>query len=134
MQSALIIALSLHILSSVFWAGTSFTLARTGGAGGEQLFRPQMGAAVIAVLTGGYLGHLAHAGEFGTAEQILAVGAFAALVAAGVQGVIGGRAIRSLRNGTADEAGARSRIATVQRVAAGLLAVTAVCMGAARYV
>ena len=134
MQSALIIALSFHILSSVFWAGTSFTLARTGGAGGVQLFRPQMGAAVIAVLTGGYLGHLAHAGAFGTTEQILAVGALAALVAAGIQGAIGGRAIRSLRNGTADEAAARSRIATAQRVAAALLAVTAVCMGAARYV
>jgi uncharacterized membrane protein len=134
MQIALIIALSLHILSTVFWAGTSFTLARTGGVGGEQLFRPQMGAAVIAVLTGGYLGHLVHAGAFGTAEQILAVGALAALVAAGVQGAIGGGAIRSLRTGTADEADARSRIAKAQRVAAGLLAVTAVCMGAARYV
>ncbi len=134
MQIALIIALSLHILSTVFWAGTSFTLARTGGVGGEQLFRPQMGAAVIAVLTGGYLGHLVHAGAFGTAEQILAVGALAALVAAGVQGAIGGRAIRSLRTGTADEAGVRSRIATAQRVAAALLAVTAVCMAAARYV
>ena len=134
MQIALIITLSLHILSAVFWAGTSFTLARTGGIGGEQLFRPQMGAAVVAVLTGGYLGHLVHAGAFGTAEQILAVGALAALVAAGVQGAIGGRAIRSLRTGTADEAGARSRIAKAQRIAAGLLAVTAVCMGAARYV
>jgi len=124
--------LSLHILSSVFWAGTSFTLARTGGVGGELLFRPQMGAATIAVLSGGYLGHLAHAGSFGMAEQILAVGALAALVAAGVQGAIGGRAIRSLRSET-DEAGARSRIATAQRIAAALLAVTAVCMGAARY-
>jgi uncharacterized membrane protein len=133
MQIALIIALSLHILSSVFWAGTSFTLARTDGVGGEQLFRPQMGAALIAVLSGGYLGHLAHAGSFGTAEKILAVGALAALVAAGVQGAIGGRAIRSLRTGTADEAGARSRMATAQRVAALLLALTAVCMGAARY-
>jgi uncharacterized membrane protein len=133
MQIALIIALSLHILSSVFWAGTSFTLARTGGVGGELLFRPQMGAATIAVLSGGYLGHLAHAGSFGTAEQILAVGALAALVAAGVQGAIGGRAIRSLRAGTGDEAGARSRIATAQRVAAVLLALAAVCMGAARY-
>jgi hypothetical protein len=134
MQIALIIALSLHILSSVFWAGTSFALARTGGVGGEQLFRPQMGAAVIAVLTGGYLGHLVHAGAFGATEQILAIGALAALVAAGVQGAIGGRAIRSLHSGTADETGARSRIATAQRVAAALLAVTAVCMGAARYV
>ena len=133
MQIALIITLSLHILSSVFWAGTSFTLARTGGVGGELLFRPQMGAATIAVLSGGYLGHLAHAGSFGTAEQILAVGALAALVAAGVQGAIGGRAIRSLRAGTADETGARSRIATAQRIAAVLLAMTAVCMGAARY-
>ena len=133
MQIALIITLSLHILSSVFWAGTSFTLARTGGIGGEQLFRPQLGAAVIAVLTGGYLGHLVHAGSFGTAEQILAVGALCALIAAGVQGAIGGRAIRSLRSGKADEAGARSRIALAQRIAAALLAVTADCMGAARY-
>jgi hypothetical protein len=132
MQIALIIALSLHILSSVFWAGTSFTLARTGGVGGELLFRPQMGAATIAVLSGGYLGHLAHAGSFGTAEQILAIGALAALVAAVVQGAMGGRAIRSLHSGT-DEARARSRIATAQRIAAALLAVTAVCMGAARY-
>jgi hypothetical protein len=124
MQIGLIIALSLHVLSSVFWAGTSFTLARTGGAGGEQLFGPQMGAATIAVLTGAYLGHLAHAGAFGTAERILA---------AGVQVVVGGRAIRSLRKRTTDEPRARSRIATAQRVAAALLAITAVCMGAARY-
>lgn len=134
MQTTLIIVLSLHILSSVFWAGSSFTLARTGGIGGEKLFRPQMGAAVVAVLTGGYLGHLVHAGSFGPAEQVLAVGAVAALVAAGVQGAIGGRAIRSLRNGTSDETVMRSRIAVAQRVAAMLLAVTAVCMGAARYV
>jgi hypothetical protein len=133
MQIALVIALSLHVLSTVFWAGTSFALARTGGAGGEQLFRPQMAAAVIAVLTGGYLGHLVHAGTFGTTEQVLAIGALAALIAAGVQGAIGGRAIRSLRVGKADEAVARSRIAAAQRIAAVLLAVAAVCMGAARY-
>ena len=133
MQIPLIITLSLHVLASVFWAGTSFALARTGGIGGEQLFRPQMAAAVIAVVTGGYLGHLVHAGTFGTTERVLAIGALAALVAAGVQGAIGGRAIRSLRVGKTDEAGARSRIATAQRIAAALLAVTAVCMGAARY-
>jgi heme A synthase len=133
MQIPLIITLSLHVLSSVFWAGSSFTLARTGGLGGEKLFRPQMGAAVIAILTGAYLGHLVHAGAFGAAEKILAAGAFTALVAAGVQGAIGGRAVRSLGSGTADEAGARSRIAMAQRIAAMLLAVTALCMGAARY-
>src|SRR5260370_37356871 len=82
MQIALIIALSLHILCSVFWAGTSFTLARTGGVGGELLFRPQMRAATIAVLSRGYLGHLAHPGSFRTAEQNRAVRALAALVSA----------------------------------------------------
>ena len=133
MQIALIITLSFHILSTVFWAGTSFALARTGGVDGEQLFRPQMAAAVIAVLTGGHLGHLVHAGTFGTTEQVLAIGALAALVAAGVQGAIGGGAIRSLRVGKTDEAVARSRIATAQRIAAVPLAVAAVCMGAARY-
>jgi hypothetical protein len=134
MQIALVIVLSLHVLSSVFWAGSSFTLARTGGAGGELLFGPQMGAAGVAILTGGYLGHLVHAGAFGTAEAILATGAFCALVAAGVQALIGGRAIRTLRNGSADRPAAQSRIATAQRVAAALLAVTALCMGAARYI
>jgi uncharacterized membrane protein len=134
MQIALVIALSLHVLSSVFWAGSSFTLARTGGASGELLFGPQMGAAVIAMLTGGYLGHLVHSGAFGTGEKILAAGALCALIAAGVQAAIGGRAIRTLRNRTADAMAARSRIAAAQRVAAALLAVTAVCMGAARYI
>jgi hypothetical protein len=132
MQIVLIIALSLHVLSSVFWAGSSFTLARTGGVGAVQLFGPQMGAALVAILTGAYLGHSVHEGAFGTAEKILAAGALAALIAAGVQATIGGRAIRSLRAGTADAA-ARARIATAQRIAAALLAVAAVCMGAARY-
>jgi hypothetical protein len=91
------------------------------------------GAATIAVLTGAYLGHLAHADAFGTAERIFAAGALCALVVAGVQVVVGGRAIRSLRNRTTDEPRARSRIATAQRVAAALLVITAVCMGAARY-
>jgi len=133
MQIALIIALSLHVLSTVFWAGMSFALARTGGVGGEQLFRPQMAAAVIAILTGAYLGHLFSFNTSATTEQVLAIGALAALVAAGVQGAIGGRAIRSLRVGKTDEAVARSRIAAAQRIAAVLLAVAAVCMGAARY-
>jgi uncharacterized membrane protein len=131
MQIPLIIILSLHVLSSVFWAGSSFTLARTGGAGGEQLFGPQMGAAVVTMLTGAYLGHAVHAGMFGPAEQILTVGALAALLAVAVQGAIGSRAIRSLRK--SDAADARSRIAAAQRIAAVLLAVTALCMGAARY-
>ncbi|MGY4318547.1 hypothetical protein [Bradyrhizobium sp. JR3.5] len=55
MQIVLIIALSLHVLSSVFWAGSSFTLARTGGLGGEKLLVPQIGAATVAIVTGATL-------------------------------------------------------------------------------
>src|SRR5258706_12910620 len=109
MQIALIIALSLHILSTVFWAGTSFTLARTGGAGGEQLFRPQMGAAVGAALTGGYLWHLAHAGTFGTTQQGPAIGALPALIAARGQSAIGGRAARRARVRGTHHGGVRRR-------------------------
>jgi hypothetical protein len=123
MQLVLIIALSLHVLAGVFWAGATFTLARIGGAGGEQLFRPQMGAAVVAVLAGGYLWGQLHRNTFEAPEQVLAVGVVCAIVAAGVQGAMVGGAIRKL-----------SRIALAQRIAAGLLAVTIVCMAAARYV
>jgi len=133
MQPILIAAISLHVLAAMFWAGTSFTLARIGGVRGEMLFGPQMGAAVIAVLTGGYLWHVSHAGSFGTAERVLALGAVCAIIAAGVQGSIGGPAIRALMSGTVDEASARQRIALAQRVAAGLLALTAVCMVVSRY-
>lgn len=134
MQTALVIALSLHVLSSVFWAGSSFALARTGAAGGEQLVFPQLGAATIAILTGAYLWHLVHAGSFSMTEQVLAFGAVCALIAVCVQVAIGPRAVVTLRRGTGDLAGVRRRIATAQRVAAGLLGITALCMGAARYI
>ncbi len=134
MQTALVIALSLHVLSSVFWAGSSFALARIGGVGGEQLVFPQLGAATIAILTGGYLGHLVHSGTFGTTEQVLALGAVSALIAVGIQAAVGPRAVLALRRGAGDLAGVRSRIASTQRVAAALLGITALCMGAARYI
>lgn len=134
MQYAYAIALSVHALAAVFWAGASFALARTGGVGAEFLFRPQMGAAVIAVLSGGYLWRLAHAGAFSRMEQALAVGVLCALLAAGVQALVAGRAIGRLTKGDALESSARARIATAQRIAAGLLAVTTVSMVVARYV
>ena len=133
MPATFIAAISLHVLTAMFWAGTSFTLARTGGVGGEQLFRPQMGAATIAILVGGYLWHASHAGAFGTAEWVLALGAVCAIIAAGVQGAMSGPAIRSLRAGATNEAAARRRIALAQRVGSGLLSVTVVCMVASRY-
>jgi hypothetical protein len=134
MPLLVLVILSLHILAATFWAGTSFTLARTEGAGGEILFRPQMGAALIAVLAGGYLWHELHAGGFGTDEQVLGLGALCALVAAGVQGIVSGRAVSALRRGETSDAEARSRIAIGQRIGAALLAVALICMAVARYV
>jgi hypothetical protein len=134
MQPILIIILSLHVLAGVFWAGTTFGLARTGGAGAVQLFRPQMGAATVAVLTGVYLWSQMVQGSLAAGEKLLGAGALCAIIAAGVQGAIGGRAIRRLGGGTGDEVKNRSAIALSQRVAAGLLGVTVISMVASRYI
>ena len=122
MQLSLIIALSLHIHVATFWAGAGFTLSRSNGAGAERLLRPQMGAAVLAVLTGGYLWSQLHRDLFERPEQVLAIGVLCAFIAAGVQGAMIGSAIRKLSTRAINEAAARSRILMAQRVASGLLA------------
>lgn len=132
MPYALIIAAALHVLSGVFWAGATFTLARGGGVGGDQLFYPQMGAAAFSILTGGYLWSLFQPG--GAQETVLATAAICAILAAGVQGVIAGRALRALRAARIDRNACVQRIGVSQRIAAALLAVTVICMGIARYV
>jgi hypothetical protein len=134
MSILLVIAISVHLLASIFWAGSTFGLARSGGAGGEALFRPQMGAATLAMLAGGYLWGQLHAGPEGMPEHVLGIGALCAIAAAGVQGMIGGPAVRSLRNGKISEAEARARLTKAHRIAALLLAVTAICMGAQRFI
>ncbi|KRD73437.1 hypothetical protein [Lysobacter sp. Root983] len=113
-----VVAVALHVLSSLFWAGTTFALSRSGGLGLDALRRPQMAAATAAILSGIALWALLHRGGDGRAEHVLATGAAAALIAALIQfGLLrGGRALRG------------------QRVAAGLLAVAALCMAVARYV
>jgi len=129
MQTALMIAIALHALSSVFWAGTTFALARSQGEGADQLRKPQLGAALVAIASGAVLGHLTHAGAFGNAERVLAAGAGAALLAAIIQ-------LATFRMGRAAPAGQgneRPRTVQGQRIAAGLLAVTLLCMVLARY-
>jgi len=132
MQEAIIATAVLHVLSGVFWAGATFVLARTGGNQAYQLFRPQMGAAVIAVLTGAVLWFQFHRGLAGIQEHILGLGAVCALLAAGVQGA-SARATRLAAAGEPKELPSR-RVAISQRIAAGLLAITVACMAAARYV
>jgi hypothetical protein len=93
-----------------------------------------MGAAVIVVATGGLLWYLVHPGSFGTTEQILAVGVFCAFVAASVQGISGGSALRKLSiAGESEASRLRDRVATGQRVAAAFLMLTVTCMAVARY-
>jgi hypothetical protein len=132
MQATLIVTVVLHVLSGVFWAGTTFALARTGGYQAELFFRPQMAAATIAVLTGGLLWYLLHQGPAGLQEHILGVGALCALLAAGVQGS-SARAVRQSAVSESKEFVPSRRVALSQRIAAGLLAITVACMAAARY-
>jgi hypothetical protein len=132
-QLALVIAISLHILGATFWAGSTFTLARMSGNGSEQLLGPQLGAAVLAIVAGGYLWHTLHEGSAGTPERVLATGAIAALLAFVVQAAVVGGTLRKLRKQESDNTHLRSRITVAQRAAAILLAIAAIAMGAARY-
>jgi hypothetical protein len=127
MQTLLILTVALHVLS-----GSTFVLARIGGVGAQQLARPQMGAAGVAVLTGGILWSLVHAQSFQPQEQILALGALCAIIAAGVQGA---SAMRThLVQANAAQAPSLGSVTLPHRIAAALLAVTVVCMASARYV
>jgi hypothetical protein len=117
MLSLFIVLVAIHILAGVFWAGTTFAIARSGGAGADGLFRPQMGAATLAVLAGMGLWGIAHRGPMGATEQTLAIGAVCAIAAAGVQGAL-----------------RRKNPVKGQRIAAVLLAITVICMAISRYV
>jgi hypothetical protein len=117
MQMVLIGLIALHILGGVFWAGSTFAIVRSGGAGAQALFGPQMGAATITVLAGVGLWGILHRAANGPMEHTLALGALCAIAAAGVQG-----------------ATRRKNPVKGQRIAAGLLAITVISMAIARYV
>lgn len=130
MQIPLILAVSLHAVSAVFWMGSTMNLARMGGQGAEMMFPRQMGGMAIAVLTGGFLWSQLHAGGFGTYEMVLGAGVACALVAALLQIIVIGGGLKQLKAG---DAGARKRAAVAHRIAGGLLALALVAMVAARY-
>jgi hypothetical protein len=116
MLALIIVLFAIHALAGVFWAGSTFALARAGGEGAGKFFRPQMGAATLTALAGVGLWAILHRGGHGPMEKTLAVGALCAVAAAGVQGAL------------------RRSPALSQRLAAVLLATTVVCMVVARYV
>ena len=52
MQTLLVLLIVLHVLTGVFWAGSTFVMARTAGALAERLALPQFGSAVVTLLMG----------------------------------------------------------------------------------
>ena len=133
MQITLPMTLTLHLLAGVFWAGSTFALARTAAASADLLFWPQIVAAAGAIVTGGYLWHLLHS-SFGTQEQVLALGALCAILAAGAQVALCGPALQQLERAEQKGGQLQARVTLGQRVAAGLLALTVICMAVARYI
>jgi hypothetical protein len=117
MQMVLMVLIALHILAGVFWAGSTFAVVHSKGSGAEALFRPQMGAAALAILAGIGLMGILHRGPPGPMEYSLMIGALCALAAAGFQGAF-----------------RKKDPYKGQRIAARLLALTVISMAIARYV
>jgi len=131
MQIALLLTLMLHLLAGVFWAGSTFTLARTAVASADRLFWPQIIAAAGAIVTGGYLWYLLHS-SFGTQERVLALGALCAILAVSAQVAGCGPALQPVKQAKHKGGQLQARVTLGQRVAAGLLALTVICMAVAR--
>lgn len=131
MHIAILLAISIHVLAAVFWAGSTFAVARVGASLLSRLFLPQVGSAIVAVVSGGYLWHVLHGRALGTGEQVLIVGAACGLLALAIQ--IGVTARDFLRNKTraTQQLGASSLIG--QRIAAALLVIVVICMAIARF-
>ena len=127
MSIILPILIVLHVAPAVFWAGSTFVLARLGAEGATLGLRnPQMGAGRLAVLTGIILMALNHRGAPSSMDWVLIAGGLSALVAMGVQEAV---AWRSLKNSPPDLA----RYTLGQRISAGLLLVAVICMVTWRY-
>lgn len=110
------IALVAHIVAATFWAGTTLAQARIGNDHALELFRPQMGAAVLAIIAGVYLWSTLHSGIFYAAEIVLAIGALAA-IAAGVLQVLAARALNANATGFLGGLGVRRAAAALMGVA-----------------
>jgi hypothetical protein len=126
-------AVVIHAVAAVFWMSSSGMMARSGGQGAEALFPRQMVAALVVVLTGGFLWSELHMGGFGPYEMVLGAGALLALVAWAVQGAVVGTSLGQLKAG-GDVAAARKRVAGAHRIATALLGLCFVCMIVARFI
>lgn len=128
-----VVVLGLHVMAGVFWAGTTFTIARDAEIKAERFLGPQLGSAALAVITGALLWYFFHNGVFGNMEIVLGIGSVAALIAAGVLGALVGPARAQLAGAAPEkETALRARMAKGERIAARLLALTVLCMAIAR--
>ena len=134
MQATILVVQALHVLPAVFWAGSTFVLARTGGAEAERLVPAQVGSMVVTILAGAILWRLTHP-AFDVTEQVLAAGAACAILAGVIQLTLALPAARALKTAGATATPVlRGKVALAERLAGILLAVTVVCMVATRYV
>ena len=132
MQLPPMIVISLHVLAGALWAGSSFGLTRNGGLDAERLFPPQMVAALLVVLTEGYLWKTLHDGAVGPMEHALGPGVGGAMIALAAQAFIGAPALGALRR-NADDLAAAPSPGPVRSSRGALLAIATVAMAAARY-
>lgn len=128
MQNLLVLLIVLHVLSGVFWAGSTFVLARTAGANAERLAFPQFGAAVATIIMGASVWALALRNVPPIpALHVLGAGALCALLAAIVQG-LALPVVRRLKDPSTEPTAPRRRITIHQRIASVLLVAAIVCM------
>jgi len=133
MQMLIAAAVVIHAIAAVFWMSSSGMIGRNGGQGAEMLFPRQMGAALIVVLTGGFLWSQLHMGGNGPYEMVLGAGAALALLALILQGAVVGTSLGKLKSG-GDVIAVRKRVAGAHRIATGLLGLCFACMIVARFI
>lgn len=128
MQWIVIVLIVLHVVTGVFWAGTSFVLARTGGLLVEKLAFPQVGAGVATLCMGLATWLLALRGLPPTPGfHVLGMGAACALLALIVQ-ASALPAVKTLKVAQGGASPQQRRVLISQRVAAGLLLLTVLAM------
>lgn len=134
MATLMIILVILHVVPGVYWAGSTFVMARSPMMGDAVLARSQAGAAGLAILVGIILMAIHYDIAPGAPDWDLGIGALCAIAAAGVQHGVAWRARRQLAAGIGDAAANSRRAAMGQRLAALLLVITVAAMVTWRYV
>ncbi|WP_250625445.1 hypothetical protein [Pinirhizobacter soli] len=128
MQWIVIALIVLHVVTGVFWAGSSFVLARMGGLLVEKLAFPQFGAGVATLCLGMATWFLALRGLPPTPGfHVLGIGAACAVLALIVQ-ASALPAVKTLKGAQGDSSPQQRRVLISQRAAAGLLLLAVLAM------